>query len=284
LVLRGDKATDYIGVLTANSEDNRLAVLANVEVHGLSRLDAFLILGNWFHCGLTILMTTSCGWPGGGSDGQRLASANRNGSVDLWETTSVSPEIQRLRATWQMVGDLFGRLLLRADVLERLRALPGMSPSRSQEAITVAQTYPEDPSALNELARELLKVPGGETSGYRKALRFSEEACQLEPKDGSMLNTLGVAYYRLGNYEKALATLLRSNEINTTQVKGPAPADLAFLAMTQQQLGHTKEAEAELQRLRERMNDPRLARDAEDQVFLREAEALLAKPKTPRGK
>ncbi len=98
------------------------------------------------------------------------------------------------------------------------------------------------------------------------------------------LNTLGVAYYRVGNYEKALDVLLRSDKINALRDKGSHPADLAFLAMTQQQLGHAKEAQAELQRLRERMKDPRSAQDAEAQGFLREAEELLAKPKTPGSK
>ena len=94
-------------------------------------------------------------------------------------------------------------------------------------------------------------------SGYRKALRYSEEACQLEPENGDFLSTLGVAYYRVGNYEKALDVLLRSDKINALKDKGSRPADLAFLAMTHQQLGHTKEAEAKLQLLRERMKDPR---------------------------
>jgi tricorn protease-like protein len=217
-------------------------------------------------------------------DGQSLASGNGDGSIRLWETTSVSPEIQHRRATKQMVDDLFGEMLLRADVLERLRALPGTSPSQRQDAIAVAERYPEDPSALNKLAWPLVKVPGGEISGYRRALRYGEEACQLEPKNGLSLNTLGVAYYRVGNYEKALATLLRSDQINKAQFQGSIPADLAFLAMTEQQLGHAKEAQTDLQRLRERMKDPRWAQDAEEQGFLREAETLLAKPKTPGGK
>jgi tetratricopeptide (TPR) repeat protein len=213
-------------------------------------------------------------------DGQRLASANEDGSIHLWET-NVSPEVQDRRAARQQVADLFGRILLRADVLERLRTLPGMSPYRRQEAIAVAQTYPEDPQALNNLAGELVKLPGGEMSGYRKALLHSEEACQLEPKNGLLLNTLGVAYYRLGEYEKALTTLLRSDQMNKIQLQGSHPADLAFHAMTHQQLGHAKEAQAELQRLQERMKDPRWAQDAEAQGFLREAEALLAISKTP---
>ncbi len=140
-------------------------------------------------------------------DGLRLASANGDGSIHVWETVSVSREILDRRATNQMVADLFEQMPLRADVLERLRTLPGVSASRRQEAIIVAQTFAEDPSALNNLAWELVKLPGGEMSGYRKALRFSEEACQLEPENGDFLSALGVAYYRVGNYEKALDVL-----------------------------------------------------------------------------
>jgi tetratricopeptide (TPR) repeat protein len=217
-------------------------------------------------------------------DGQRLASANTDGSIHLWETTSASPELQRHRAANQMVADLFGKMPLRADVLEWLRSVPGMSLSRRQEAITVAQMYPEDSSALNDLAWELVKSPGGEMSGCRKAVCYSEEACQLEPKNGLLLRTMGVAYYRVGNYEKALEALLRSDPINETEFKSSIPGDIAFLAMTQQQLGHAKEAQAQLQRLRELMRDPRWAQNAEAQGFLREAEALLAKPKTPDSK
>jgi DNA-binding beta-propeller fold protein YncE len=217
-------------------------------------------------------------------DGGRLASANQDGSIHLWETASVSREVQHRRATNQMVADLFRQMPLRADVLERLRTLPGVSASRRQEAITVAQTSPEDPSALNNLAWELVKLPGGEMSGYRKALRYSEEACQLEPKNGNLLTTLGVAYYRAGNYEKALDVLARSDKINALKDKGSRPTDLAFLAMAHQQLRHAQEAEAKLQLLRERMKDPRFAKDAGAPGFLREAEELLAKPKAPGSK
>ena len=115
-------------------------------------------------------------------DGQRLASANEDGSIHLWETANVSREVQHRRATNQMVADLFGQMPLRADVLERLRTLPGMSPSRRQEVVAVAQTYPEDSSALDTLAWELVKLPGGEMSGYRKALRLARKPVSLNPR------------------------------------------------------------------------------------------------------
>jgi WD40 repeat protein len=210
-------------------------------------------------------------------DGERLASGNEDGSIHLWETMSVSREVQHRRSTNQMVADLFGQMHLRVEVLERLRTLPGMSPSRRQDVLAVAQTYPEDPSALNNLAWELARLPGGEMSGYRQALRYSEEACQLEPENGYWLNTLGVAYYRAGNYEKALDVLSRSDKINALKDNGSRPTDLAFLAMAHQQLGHTKEAEAKFQLLRERMKDPHFAQDAGAPGFLREAEETLCR-------
>ena len=103
----------------------------------------------------------------------------------------------------------------------------------------------------------------------------------MPPKNGRSLNALGIAYYRLGKYEKALEALRRSDPINKTQSQGSIPGDIAFLAMTHQQLGHAKDAQAELQRLRERMKETRWAQDAQSQGFLHEAEELLATPKTP---
>jgi WD domain, G-beta repeat/Tetratricopeptide repeat len=222
-------------------------------------------------------------------DGQRLASANGDGPIHLWETTSVPADLQHRREISQMVAELFGQMRLRADVLARLRTMPAIGLSRRQEAITVAETYPEDSSALDALAWELVKLPGGEMSGYRKALRYSEEACQLEPKNGNLLTTLGMAYYRAGNYEKALDTLLRSDAINKTERRLAHFENLAFLAMTHQQLGHTKEAQAELERLRGeseriKLDSAHSGRDAQAPGFLREAEALLGKPKAPGSK
>jgi tetratricopeptide (TPR) repeat protein len=188
-----------------------------------------------------------------------------------------------------MVADLFGEMHLRGDVLERVRTLPGMSPSRRQEAIAAAQTYPENPDELNELAWELVKLPGGEMSGYRKALRYSEEACQIEPKNGNLLTTLGMAYYRAGNYDKALDTLLRSDAIIKTERRRAHFENLAFLAMTHHQLGHANEAQAKLERLRGeseriKLDTAHSGRDAQAQALLREAEELLAKPKPPGSK
>jgi WD40 repeat protein len=212
-------------------------------------------------------------------DGQRLAFTD-GFSINLCEATTVSPQVQQRRAANQQVANLFQRIPLRADVLDHLRKGPVMSPTQRKEALAAAQTYPEDPKALNELAWGLVKLPGRATSDYEKAMRHSEEACKLEPKNRDYVNTLGVSYWRLRNYEKALETLLRSDEINKSQFHTSVPEDLAFLAMTQHRLGHMQEAQDYLQRLRKIMKDPLWANNTEAQGFLKEAEMLLAKPTT----
>jgi WD40 repeat protein len=213
-------------------------------------------------------------------DGRRLALGCEDGFIKVWET-DVPPDVQEPRVTAQLVVDLFRELGLRADVLKRLHTMPGLSPSRRQAALADAQTVPESPRVLHALAWELVKMPGREVSRYRQALRFSEAACRLEPNNGNYVNTLGMAYYRVGNNDKALETLLRSDSIHQKQAGGSTPADLAFLAMTRHRLGHTQEAQADLRRLRERVKEPHWAQDADAQGFLREAEALLATAKPP---
>jgi WD40 repeat protein len=216
-------------------------------------------------------------------DGRRLASANVYGPISLWET-QVSQETKDRRAARQLVDDLFDEKGLRADVLDWLKTAPGLSPGERQEALAVAQGYSDDPEFLHELAWDLLKDPGRGPDDYRRALRFSEVACQLERKNGTYVNALGVAYYRVGNDARALETLLRSEQINQAEREGPFPADLAFLAMARHRLGQGQQAQAVLRRLRECLKDPRHAQDAEAQGFLREAEAVLSKPTPARGK
>jgi hypothetical protein len=53
------------------------------------------------------------------------------------------------------------------------------------------------------------------------------------------------------------------------------PTGLAFLAMTQQQLGQKEQAQASLARLRGVLKQPEWAKHAEAQAFLHEAERLM---------
>jgi tetratricopeptide (TPR) repeat protein len=170
---------------------------------------------------------------------------------------------------------LFEDLLLRKEVLAVLRKDPTLSETDREFALQLAQTHSENARQLNEAAWKVVKTRDGGKDAYSRALRQAEAAVKLAPRDGNILNTLGVAQYRVGRYADSLATLTKTEKLNATK-KDLLPTDLAFLAMTQHQLGKKDEAKATLGRLREIMKQSRwVAQDAEYMGFLREARELI---------
>jgi Flp pilus assembly protein TadD len=155
-----------------------------------------------------------------------------------------------------------------------LRNDPTLDEDDRKFALELAQSHPEEPRPLNEAAWFVVKNREIGKEAYARALRQAETAARLVPEDGLILNTLGVAQYRTGRYTDARATLTKSEKLNATN-EGSHPADLAFLAMTQHQLGKKDEAKATLGRLREIMKQPGWADATEAVSFLREAEELI---------
>jgi hypothetical protein len=133
----------------------------------------------------------------------------------------------------------------------------------------------EDEMYVDAIGAE--RIPDPTTAGDF-CRRFDEDAIvstteavnRLTPGNGMILNTLGVAQYRTGHYQQAVATLTLSDKLN----KGIAE-DLAFLGMAQCQIGQINSAEDTLARLREQMEKPPYSDDSESQAFLREAETLI---------
>jgi tetratricopeptide (TPR) repeat protein len=179
------------------------------------------------------------------------------------------------RRSWRGTGEgcTFGILALVLVILVvelllwRLRAKPAVNENRPAIAL-------ERPEQLNEAAWLVVRSPQAAPDAYARALEQAEAAVKFAPGNGNILNTLGVAQYRMGRYADALATLTKSEKMNATKA-GSHPADLAFLAMAQHHLGHENEALAMLDRLHEVMQNMRWFRDAESRAFLREAEETL---------
>ncbi|HTU17808.1 MAG TPA: protein kinase, partial [Gemmataceae bacterium] len=210
-------------------------------------------------------------------DGGRLASASNDGTVRVWEALPVPDSVWRQRALVSEVDSLYDKLLIREEVLAVLRNDPTLSEGDREFALQLAQTHSENSrhsKQLNEAAWNVIKARDVGKDAYSRALRQAEAAVRLAPKNGNILNTLGVAQYRADRYAEALATLTKSEKLNATK-QGSLPTDLAFLAMTQHQLGKKDEAKATLGRLRKIMKQPRSAQDAESASFLREAEELI---------
>src|SRR5262249_48091679 len=129
----------------------------------------------------------------------------------------------------RLVLPLFNKPRLRSEVLDELRAAAGLSEPVRQEALTLAETFPENAWALNDTSWAVVRQPGADVAAYQRALRQAEAACRLAPHLAAYRRTLGVAYYRVGKYREAVAALEKSLLGNASS--GNDAIDLYFLAM-----------------------------------------------------
>jgi WD40 repeat protein len=212
-------------------------------------------------------------------DGRRLVGLFNDGTVKSWDAAPVPEASEARDQAAVLASSLFLRPLLREEVMERLRADPGLSEPVRQAALGIAQRFPAgEPRLLNHVSWETVKTAGRTAAEYLRALRQAEAAVAMEPDNGDYLNTLSVAQYRVGQFQKerypnALATLTRCDQNE--------PATLAFLAMTQHHLDQKDQARATLTRLRESLTKPAWAANVEARAFLREAVELIEGTATP---
>jgi WD40 repeat protein/tRNA A-37 threonylcarbamoyl transferase component Bud32 len=207
--------------------------------------------------------------------GDRVALACRDGNVMLLDSAPSTPEMLVQREAVRLLDELYAKWVTRAEVLECVRGDAGLSEALRREVVARAERWVQDPWALNEASWRVVVKPGATDAAYQRALRQAAEACRLREADGRLLNTHGVALYRVGDYKAAVEMLTRSDKLNTVAFKGPIPSDLAFLAMAQRRSGQGMTAQATLERLRKAMKDPRWARNEEAKAVADEAEALL---------
>jgi WD40 repeat protein/tRNA A-37 threonylcarbamoyl transferase component Bud32 len=210
-------------------------------------------------------------------DGLQLALGCRNSNVLLLDATSLSPDLLVKREAYRLVHTSFERLVTKAAVVEYLGAAALSAPLRA-ESLARAERFQRDAAGLNNSSWIVAREPKASAAAYRRALLQAEEAVRLSPNDSNLLNTLGVAQYRAGQYKAALQSLTASHNANP---KSPHPADLAFLAMTHHRLGQNGMAQEYLESLRQRLKQNPWANDPEARLFLREAEALLEQTHPP---
>jgi WD40 repeat protein len=216
-------------------------------------------------------------------DGKRLAAGLQDHSIVIWDTTRRTSERcaqQARNATIQdqalaLVQQLFSQFLSRKDITALIRSNSKVSMPVQELSLVLAAQYWENPEPLNNEAWAIVCHSGAAPQEYLEALRKARRACEFTAGSGIVLNTLGVAQYRAGQYEEALRTLIESDKLNADPIKGSLPEDLAFLAMAHYQLGHTKEARSRLRRLQETMKRSDLNDRAQAQRFLEEARMLI---------
>jgi WD40 repeat protein len=212
-------------------------------------------------------------------DGESVAAACFDGTVRVWESVPRPPEARRQRELRLRALDLVESLFLthvhRGDVLQALRDDATLTGALRQAALAEAGQYRPSPKALNDACWAVVRQPGGSPAACRQAVRQAEEACRIEPEHWAFVDTLGVAQYRVGQYAAAVETLTRAERLQATRETGPIPSTLAFLAMSQYQLGQKRQARATRGRLREALTRPAWATDPEAPRFLLEAVLLM---------
>jgi serine/threonine-protein kinase len=100
------------------------------------------------------------------------------------------------------------------------------------------ENQPDDSFSLNSLAWELLTAPDRRRRP-EEALELARRAVAQAPAVATNYNTLGLAEYRNGHWDRAIAALKKSIELN----HGTDPTDDFFLAMTHWRRGEKDEAE-----------------------------------------
>jgi WD40 repeat protein/serine/threonine protein kinase len=236
-------------------------------------------------------------------DGRRLVTACEDGTARVWlvqnedvlalaeaRTTRELTRAERERyadilgpenAALLQAQDAIPRLelgtLLVSELLARIDADTALTDGARAAARRIASERKDDPNAINRATWDVIRVPGRAADDYALAARRLGVAAKLAPEDGNVVNSFGVAQYRAGSYADALATLVRSDEINARSKPPGIAEDVAFLAMCHHRLGNAAAAHASLLRLRELVKRVAPAAGSDATQFAREAEDLAGR-------
>ncbi len=128
---------------------------------------------------------------------------------------------------------------------------------------------PEDALAQNTLSWMLISQPNSNLRRPMIAVDFAQKATRAKPDSGAFWNTLGLAWIRAEEYQKAIDALERSRQFPTTD-----EYDLVFLAMAHWHLGHHSQA-TELFEEARTTYEKKKVRNRELEQFMVEAMSLI---------
>ncbi len=78
-----------------------------------------------------------------------------------------------------------------------------------KDLLKALELYPEQPLALNYLGYSWID----QNMNLKRGLKLIEKAVQLKPEDGYIVDSLGWAHFKLGNYDKAVVHLEKAVEL-----------------------------------------------------------------------
>jgi len=133
---------------------------------------------------------------------------------------------------------------------------------------------PTDQESLSLIAWALLTTENKSVRDPVKALELAKKAMDKEPQPSNVVNTLGVALYRTGNWNEAIKVLERSIERNKVDNKCQNAWNWYFLAMAHWQLGEREKAQVYYKQAVDWMEKKR-PRDVELRRFRAEAAEVM---------
>jgi hypothetical protein len=202
-------------------------------------------------------------------DGRLLVATNHDyPAVHVWDLHELRRQLQGMELDWPAGPDV--------PAAKEGPPVPRLPPLQVEDDLGALAGLAQKRAAGEKLNREawpLVVRPAGKQDSAR-ALKLMQEALQLVPDEPMWLNTLGVAQYRNGQYQEALATLEKSLVAGL----GESDAyDLFFLAMCHARLGDAARArdcfDRALKWQQQATLEPRQTEEL--RAFRAEAEALL---------
>ena len=211
-------------------------------------------------------------------DGKTIAAGiyDYDNNTKLWESAMPAGGYEprwKLQAMRQVADELVDELYKEAgfhtEVIDRLKADKTLAEPVRKAALQVANARSlRDAKKLERESLEVVRSPGDQIEAYRLALGKAEMANRLEPNNPDILVILGLAQYRVGAYQDALATLI--------ECENWRPGPFVFMAMALHQLGRTAEARAALNRAHVLLEDWLFDVVYVVRPYVIEAEKLLA--------
>jgi tetratricopeptide (TPR) repeat protein len=205
----------------------------------------------------------------GGKDGAAfVGSGSLYGAMGQYDKAiaDLNRAVELGRADPGMLKDLLRFSAACSDPKLR-NAMMGLADKIVERALQRTDT---NPSLLNDLAWSLASPSDPRFRNTARALDLAKRAAQRKPENGAFSNTLGVAFYRAGEWKASVDALKKSMQLR----QGGDSFDWFFLAMAHWQLGQKDEARKWYSKSVEWMEKEN-PRDDELIRFRREAEALL---------
>ena len=116
-------------------------------------------------------------------------------------------------------------------------------------------------------------------SEYATALDLAARASRSRPESWHIMNTLGVAQYRVDIPLDAIATLERSIELEIidrgNKIATPHPSNAAFLALCHHKTGNRGEADKYRAMFDDAMKDEKFSKDKDNLSFQKEVNAAF---------